>query len=347
MNVIITGGAGFIGSHLVDCYLNGGHKVIAIDNLITGKIDNVRHQFDNANFKLIIDTILNKALMEELIKEADRVLHMAAPVGVKFIMDHPVHTLLDNVRGTDVVLELCNKYRKRVLVASTSEVYGRNLEFGINENGERLSEESLRVMGSTKNHRWAYANTKSFDEFLSFAYRKEYGLPVIVARFFNTVGPRQTGQYGMVIPNFVKNALSNDSIHIYGTGDQSRCFAHISDVVWAITKLLETEEAYGDVFNIGGEEEVTIIELANQIVKMTGSASEIKFIDYKSAYGDGFEDMMKRTPDLGKIKKLIRYAPKNSLENILQDIIIYHKKLYPQKYSKLNISINENMQPVT
>jgi UDP-glucose 4-epimerase len=325
MNVLITGGAGFIGSHLVDFYLNGGHKVTAIDNLMTGKIDNVRHQFDNTNFKLIIDTVLNKAIMEELIRDADRVLHMAAPVGVKFIMDHPVHTLLDNVRGTDVVLELCNKYRKKVLVASTSEVYGRNLEFGVNQGEERLHEESLRVMGSTKNHRWAYANTKAFDEFLSFAYRKEYGLPVVVVRFFNTVGPRQTGQYGMVIPNFVKSALNNERIHIYGTGDQSRCFAHITDVVWATTKLLETEAAYGDVFNIGGEEEVTMLELAKMIVKMTQSTSEIKYLDYQSAYGDGFEDMMKRTPDLGRISKLIGYVPKNTLEDILQDIIAYHK----------------------
>jgi UDP-glucose 4-epimerase len=241
-------------------------------------------------------------------------------------MEHPVHTLLDNVRGTDVVLELCNKYRKKVLVASTSEVYGRNLEFGsVNANGDRLNEESLRVMGSTKNHRWAYANTKAFDEFLSFAYRKEYGLPVVVVRFFNTVGPRQTGQYGMVIPNFVKSALRNDPIHIYGTGDQSRCFAHIYDVVWASTKLLETEAAYGDVFNIGGEEEITIVDLAKQIIKMTNSKSELKSIDYKSAYGDGFEDMMKRTPDLAKITALIGYQPKNTLEKILKDIIDFHK----------------------
>jgi UDP-glucose 4-epimerase len=221
-----------------------------------------------------------------------------------------------------VVLELCNKYRKRVLVASTSEVYGRNLE--ITNSHDRLGEEALRVMGSTRNHRWAYANTKSFDEFLAFAYRKEYGLPVIIVRFFNTVGPRQTGQYGMVIPNFVCSALKNEPITIYGPGTQSRCFAHVLDVVRATTLLMATEAAYGDVFNVGSEEEITIFDLAKKIVAMTGSRSEIRRIDYLAAYGEGFEDMMKRTPDLGKIKKLIGYQPHYFLDLLLQDIIKYH-----------------------
>jgi UDP-glucose 4-epimerase len=324
MKVLITGGAGFIGSHLVDHYLEGGADVTVIDNIRTGKVENVRHNFDNPRFTFIIDTVLNRGTMETLISTTDMVLHLAAPVGVKFIMDHPVHTLLDNVRGTDVVLELCNKYRKRVLVASTSEVYGRNLE--VTKKHEHLDEEALRVFGSTRNHRWAYANTKSFDEFLAFAYLKEYGLPVVIVRFFNTVGPRQTGEYGMVIPNFVDAALKNEPIHIYGPGTQSRCFAHVADVVRATTQLMATPAAFGDVFNVGADEEISIIDLAKKIIKMTDSKSEIRSIDYFAAYGEGFEDMQRRTPNLGKIKKLLGYAPQYSLDKLLADIIRYHRE---------------------
>ena len=321
MNILVTGGAGFIGSHLVDFLIGQGNNVTVIDNIITGRIENLRHHFDNPRFKLIIDTVLNRKTMEELIAVNEHVYNLAAPVGVKFIMNHPVHTLLDNVRGIDVVLELCNKYRRKVLVASTSEVYGRNLEFLNNGANDRLCEESYRVMGSTKNHRWAYANTKALDEFLAFAYMKEFGLPVVIARFFNTIGPRQIGEYGMVVPNFIQSALKNDPIHIYGTGDQTRCFAFIKDVIRAITKLMDTPAAFGEVYNIGGTEEISILDLAKKVVELAGSKSEIRFMDYQTAYGDGFEDMMKRTPDTAKLRKAIGFAPEYSLENMLIEIV--------------------------
>lgn len=322
---LITGGAGFIGSHLSDLYLERGDAVIVVDNLITGNVENVRHNFDNPRFRMIIDTVVNRKTMEPLVREADAVIHLAAPVGVKLIMERPVHALLDNVRGTDVVLELCNKYRKRVFVASSSEVYGRNQEFLTNGHDDRLAETAMRVMGSTKNHRWAYANTKSFDEFLAFAYGKEYGLPVVVGRYFNTVGPRQTGQYGMVVPNFVKSALRNDPIHIYGDGTQTRCFAYVSDVVYATATLMETDNALGEAFNIGGLEEISIADLAKKIVAMTESGSEIKYIDYTTAYGDGFEDMLRRTPNIDRLRKTIGYEPKFTLDQILSGIIDFHK----------------------
>ncbi len=324
MKVLVTGGSGFIGSHIVDHYMEKDAYVSVIDNMTTGKVENLRKYLDNPKFKLIIDTILNKSIMEDLIRDVDIVYHMAAPVGVKYIMDHPVHTLLDNVRGTDVVLELCNKYRKKVIVASSSEVYGRNLEFLKNENNT-LNEDAFRLMGSTKNHRWAYANTKAFDEFLSFAYLKEFGLPVIVVRFFNTIGPRQVSQYGMVVPNFIKKALRNEPIHIYGSGKQTRCFAHVDDVVTSLTKLMDTPKAFGDVYNIGGTEEISMIDMANKIIKLTGSKSEIKYIDYKAAYGEGFEDMMRRTPNTEKLSNTINYTPKYSLNKMITELIEYHK----------------------
>lgn len=326
MNVLVTGGAGFIGSNLIDFLMSKNNHVSAIDNITTGRIENLKHLLDNPHFKLIIDTVLNKKTMEELISESDMVYHLAAPVGVKYIMDHPVHTLLDNVRGIDVVLELCNKYRKKVLIASTSEVYGRNLEF-LNNNNENntLGEDAFRLMGSTKNHRWAYANTKALDEFLAFAYMKEFGLPVIPIRFFNTIGPRQIGAYGMVVPAFIRRALRNETIHVYGSGQQSRCFIHVEDAVSAITKLMNTAAAFGDVYNVGGTEEITMVDLAKLIIEITGSSSEIKFMEYKEAYGDGFEDMMRRTPNLEKLKKTIKFVPKYSLKEIILNLVEYHK----------------------
>lgn len=258
--------------------------------------------------------------MEDLIRETDHVYHLAAPVGVKYIMEHPVLTILDNVRGADVVMGLCNKYRKKILLASTSEVYGRNLDILGNENS-RLGEEDFRLKGSTKNHRWAYANTKSMDEFLAFAYYKEFQMPVVVARFFNTVGPRQTGQYGMVVPNFVKKALEGKPITIYGNGKQSRSFLHVHDALEAVMALMETPEAVGDVFNVGHGDEITINKLAERVKERTGSSSDIEYVDYKTAYGEGFEDMMRRTPNIAKINGLIGWSPKNNLNQILDDII--------------------------
>lgn len=326
MNVLITGGAGFIGSHLVDYYLALKAKVVVIDNLITGRVENLRHELDNPNLRFIIDSVLNKKTMEELISESDLVYHLAAPVGVKFIMNHPVHTLLDNMRGIDVVLELCNKYRKKVLVASSSEVYGRNLDYLTKAKHGKLDEDAYRVMGSTKSHRWAYANTKAFDEFLAFAYKKEFGLPVILVRFFNTIGPRQTGEYGMVVPSFVKSALNNDYINIYGSGEQTRAFLYIKDAIRAITELMNTPAAYGDVYNLGGQEEISILDLANKIIAFTKSKSKIKYLDYKTAYGEGFEDMMRRTPDITKLKKTINFTPCYNLEKMLKEIIEVTKR---------------------
>lgn len=325
MKVLVTGGAGFIGCHLTDLLIKRGDQVSVIDNISTGNIDNLSHLFDSNQLKLYIDSVCNPTIMEDLIRDADHVYHLAAPVGVKYIMEHPVLTILDNVRGADVVLGLCNKYRKKIFMASTSEVYGRNLDYLGNE-ASKLGENDFRLSGSTKNHRWAYANTKSMDEFLSFAYYKEFKLPVVITRFFNTVGPKQTGMYGMVIPTFVKQALKGENITIYGDGKQSRCFLHVSDALRAITTLMDTPEAIGDVFNVGNEQEVNINQLATRIIEKTGSKVKLVQISYKEAYGEGFEDMMRRTPDITKINKLIGFKPEYDLDMILDDIIAHYKK---------------------
>jgi UDP-glucose 4-epimerase len=262
--------------------------------------------------------------MEELIRDADHVYHLAAPVGVKYIMEHPVLTILDSARGADVVFGLCNKYRKKVLLASTSEVYGKNLDL---LGGDRkLGEEDFRLKGSTKNHRWAYANTKSMEEFLAFAYFREYRMPVVVVRFFNTVGPRQTGMYGMVIPTLIQQALAGEPMTVFGTGEQSRCFLHVSDALEAATALMAEPKAVGDVFNIGSEEEVSIRALAEKVKAQTGSASEIAHVDYKTAYGEGFEDMLRRTPDTTKIRNLVGFRPKFNLERTIDDVIAYYRR---------------------
>jgi len=324
--VLVTGGAGFIGSHVVDYYLSQKTDITVVDNLVTGRIENLRHNLDNPQLKFVMDSILNRQTMEPLIAEADLVYNLAAPVGVKFIMNHPVHTLLDNVRGIDCVLEYCNKYRKKVLVASSSEVYGRNLEFSTKGKSSLLNEDSVRVMGATSNHRWAYANTKAFDEFLALAYKKEFGLPVVVVRFFNIIGPRQTGDFGMVVPSFIKKALNNDSIEIYGTGTQTRTFFYVKDAISAMVGLMNLPAAYGEVYNIGGSDEISIIDLAKKVIQLTKSKSKIKVIDYKTAYGDGFEDMLRRTPDTAKLKKTINFTQYYHLDKMLLEIIQSVKK---------------------
>ena len=324
MKVLITGGAGFIGSNLAERLISRGDEVSVVDNITTGRIENLAHLLDSRQIKIFVDSVCNPVLMEELIRDADHVYHLAAPVGVKYIMEHPVLTILDSARGADVVFGLCNKYRKKVLLASTSEVYGKNLDF-LGGETRKLGEEDFRLKGSTKNHRWAYANTKSMEEFLAFAYFREYRMPVVVVRFFNTVGPRQTGTYGMVVPTLIQQALAGEPMTIFGTGEQSRCFLHVADALDAATGLMAETKAIGDVYNIGSEEEVTVAALAEKIKAKTGSASEIVHVDYKTAYGEGFEDMLRRTPDTTKIRNLIGFRPKFDLSRTLDDIIAYYR----------------------
>lgn len=313
MKVLITGGAGFVGSHLADKLIAAGHEITVIDDLSTGRYSNVAHLEDTERFRLIIDTVLNERLMEELIRETDRVYHMASAVGVKLIMERPVRTIETIFRGTDVVLGFCSRYRKRVLIPSTSEVYGKGASIPFKEDDDLLT-------GATDKHRWAYACAKTLDEFLALAHFKETRLAVVVVRLFNTVGPRQTGQYGMVVPRFVHAAIKNEPIQVHGDGTQSRCFGHVHDIVEALAKLLETPACFGQVINLGNDEEVSIKQLADKAIALTRSSSEIQFIPYEEAYGEGFEDMRRRVPSLDKAKQLIGYQPTRTLEDIINDV---------------------------
>jgi len=313
MKILITGGAGFVGSHLADKLIAEGHEITVIDDLSTGRYSNVAHLEDRDGFRLIIDTVLNERIMEELIRETDHVYHMASAVGVKLIIDHPVKTIETIFRGTDVVLGFCSRYRKRVLIPSTSEVYGKGASVPFKEDDDLLT-------GATDKHRWAYACAKTLDEFLALAHWKETRLPVVVVRLFNTVGPRQTGQYGMVVPRFVHSAIKNEPIEVHGDGTQSRCFGHVHDVVEGLVKLLDTPSCFGQVINIGNSEETSIKQLADRAIQLTGSSSEIQFIPYEEAYGEGFEDMKRRVPSLDKAKKLIGYQPTRSLDDIINDV---------------------------
>jgi UDP-glucose 4-epimerase len=313
MKILITGGAGFIGSHLADRLLEAGNEITVIDDLSTGRYSNIAHLEDRGGFRLIIDTVLNARRMEELIRETDRVYHMASAVGVRLIMEQPVKTIETIFHGTDTVLKFCSRYRKRVLIPSTSEVYGKGASVPFHEDDDLLT-------GATDKHRWAYACAKTLDEFLALAHWKETQLPVVVTRLFNTVGPRQTGQYGMVVPRFIAAALRNEPIEIHGDGTQSRCFGHVADVVDGLTKLLETPECFGKVINLGNDEEVTINELATRSIKLTGSKSELRYIPYEEVYGDGFEDMRRRVPSLKRALRLIGYQPTRSLDTIINDV---------------------------
>ena len=313
MKILITGGSGFVGSHLADKLHNEGHDITVIDDLSTGRYQNVAHLEGKERFRLIIDTVLHESLMEELIRESDRVYHMASAVGVKLIMEHPVKTIETIFRGTDVVLGCCARFRKRVLIPSTSEVYGKSTQVPFSEDNDILK-------GSTSKHRWAYACAKELDEFLALAHWKETRLPVVVVRLFNTVGPRQTGQYGMVVPNFVKSAVRNEPVTVHGDGGQSRCFGHVLDVVEGLTKVIESPECFGQVINIGNAEEITIKQLAEKAIALTGSKSEIRYIPYEEAYGEGFEDMRRRVPSLEKAKRLVGYEPTRTLDEIIHDV---------------------------
>jgi nucleoside-diphosphate-sugar epimerase len=319
VRALITGGAGFIGSHLSEALLERGSQVLILDDLSTGSIDNIAHLKGRPGFEYFIDSVNNEPLLAELIDRSDVVFHLAAAVGVKLIVEQPVHTIETNVHGTEVVLKHANKKKKLVVVASTSEVYGKS-------NDVPFREEADLVMGPTPKHRWAYACSKAIDEFLALAYWKERKLPVIIVRFFNTVGPRQTGQYGMVIPNLVRQALAGEPITVFGDGTQSRAFTHVSDVVDALLKLVAEPRAVGQVINIGTTHEVSIAALAERIRELCNSQSSIRFVPYDEAYESGFEDMPRRVPDLGRINSLIGYTPKHSLDDILVQVIEYFRK---------------------
>ena len=319
MRALITGGAGFIGSHLAEALLEHGDKVIVIDNLSTGSIDNVMHLKGRAGFEYFIESIDNEPFLAELIDRSDVVFHLAAAVGVKLIVEQPVYTIETNIHGTEVVLKHANKKKKLVVIASTSEVYGKSEDVPFREDSDL-------VMGPTPKHRWAYACSKAIDEFLALAYWKERKLPVIIVRFFNTVGPRQTGQYGMVIPNFVEQALAGKPITVFGDGTQSRSFTHVADVVGALIKLMNEPKAIGQVINLGNIQEITISQLAERVRALSGSKSPITLIPYDEAYESGFEDMPRRVPDLSKAEAMIGYKPKYSLEDILTQVIAYFRQ---------------------
>jgi UDP-glucose 4-epimerase len=320
MRVLITGGAGFVGSHLSEALLERGDEVFILDNLSTGSIDNVVHLKSHPRFHYTIDTVSNEPVVAELVDRCDIVIHLAAAVGVKLIVEQPVHTIETNVHGTEVVLKHANKKKKLVLIASTSEVYGKSTDVPFREDADL-------VLGPTFKHRWAYACSKMLDEFLALAYWKERKLPVIVVRLFNTVGPRQTGQYGMVIPNFVRQALAGQPITVFGDGSQSRSFTYVGDVVKAMVALIDEPRAVGQVFNIGNGHEITIGELAAKVKQMTGSSSEIVTIPYEKAYEAGFEDMPRRVPDISRITALVGYRPTVELDETLTRVIEHFRLL--------------------
>ena len=314
MKLLITGGAGFIGSHLAERLLNDGQEVTVVDNLSTGSLDNIEGFIDNPRFNFVEGDVRNARLMGHLAEKSEVIFHLAAAVGVKLIADSPVHTIETNIVGTEVVLEAANKFGRKILIASSSEVYGKNESVPFREDDDI-------VLGSTKFSRWSYACSKAIDEFLALAFYQQYGLDVVIGRFFNTIGPRQTGKYGMVVPRFVRRALRNEPILIYGTGQQSRCFCYVNDVVDAIIALMNCNDAIGKVYNVGSAEEITIEALADRIIEMTGSRSIKQFVPYEEAYGRPIEDMMRRAPNLERIKMAIDWQPKTNLTEALQVII--------------------------
>jgi UDP-glucose 4-epimerase len=323
MQYLITGGAGFVGSHLADELLDLGHKVTILDDLSTGSMRNIAHLRAHENFRYVIDTMLNAPLLAELVDEADAVYHLAAAVGVKLIVESPVRTIETNVRCTELLLSVAAKKRKKVLITSTSEVYGKNVEVPFHE-------ESDLVMGATTRGRWSYACSKAIDEFLAIAYWREKRLPTVVVRLFNTVGPRQTGQYGMVIPRFVGQALAGEPITVYGDGSSRRCFTHVRDAVRALVGLMDADHTVGEVFNIGNDGEISVLDLAERIREKVGSASPITFVPYAVAYEENFEDMPRRVPCIRKIHASIGWTPEIALDAILDSVIDYQRALLPR-----------------
>ncbi len=319
MRALLTGGAGFVGSHLADALLSRGHEVLVVDDLSTGSLDNIAHLAGRPGFEYVIDTVMNETLIGSLVDRADVVFHLAAAVGVKLIVDAPVRTIETNVHGTEIVLKQASRARKLVVVFSTSEVYGKSTDVPFREDADL-------VMGSTNKHRWAYACSKALDEFLALAYYRERGLPVIVVRLFNTVGPRQTGRYGMVIPSFVRQALMGEPITVYGDGKQMRSFTYVGDVVEGLMRLAAEPRAVGQVFNIGHTQETTIRALAERVRTASSSQSEIVLVPYDQAYQEGFEDMPRRVPDLRKISGLVGYAPTVDLDGILERVVVHMRR---------------------
>lgn len=319
MKILITGGAGFIGSHLAEELLERGNEIFVIDDLSTGSIENIVHLEKNHKFHLTIDTIMNEKTLDKLISQVDIVYHLAASVGVRYIIENPLKSLQINIKGTENVLELANRYKRKVLIASSSEIYGKSEKIPYKEDEDM-------VIGSTYISRWAYATSKAIDEFLSLAYFREKQLPVVIVRLFNTCGPRQTERYGMVIPRFIKQALLTYPITIFGDGKQTRCFSYVGDVIQGIISLMNEPKAEGEIFNLGNDEEINIENLAKKVKEIVQSKSTIEYIPYEKAYEKGFEDFQRRVPDLSKAKKLIGYQPKVNLDGILKKTIEYFKK---------------------
>ncbi|MBC7237221.1 MAG: GDP-mannose 4,6-dehydratase [Chloroflexi bacterium] len=322
MRALITGGCGFIGSHLTEALLERGDEVTVVDDLSTGRFENVQHLVGHPAFRFAIETITNETVMDRLISECDIIYHLAAAVGVELIVRDPVRVIETNIKGCEAILRIGARYRKKVMLASTSEVYGKS-------NKVPFAEDDDRVLGPTTRSRWSYACSKAMDEFLAFAYAKQLALPVVIMRLFNTVGPRQTGRYGMVVPRFVQQALRNQPLTVYGDGQQSRCFTYVTDVVKAMVGLSDEPRAVGRVFNIGSTEEVTIEELARRTIALAGSTSEIVYIPYDQAYEEGFEDMRRRVPDITAIKTLIGWQPETDLDGILRRVIAYFREAEP------------------
>lgn len=318
MTILITGGAGFVGSHLARELLSRGHDILVLDDLSTGRYENLEDLEDGTRLRLVVDSVNNAEIVNECVKEADTVFHLASAVGVRLIIDQPVRTIESIVMGTEIILRACGRYRRPFLITSTSEVYGKGSKIP-------FSEDDDRVMGATTKRRWSYACAKALDEFLTLAYWYESRLPVIITRLFNTVGPRQTGQYGMVVPTFVRQALAGEPITVYGDGKQSRCFGHVRDVVGALADLMDCTQARGQIINVGNDSEITILGLAQRVKELTQSPSEIVLIPYEEAYGEGFDDMRRRVPDLTRAKSLVGYEPTRELDDILRDVIAYEK----------------------
>ena len=314
MNIFITGVAGFIGSHLADKLIWDGHNVIGLDNLSTGNFENIKHLSDNSSFQFFNDSILNKKIVNELVSKSDLVYHLAAVVGVDLIMKQPLNTLKVNVGGTEILLEASYKYTKKIVLASSSEIYGR----GVNE---EFSENDDRLIGPINNIRWGYASSKTIDEFFAFSYFIEHSLPISIARLFNTVGPRQTGNYGMVLPRFISQAMRGEPITVYGNGEQSRCFCNVKDVINALEILGKESKANGEAFNIGSKNEISMLGLANTVIQKTQSKSEIKLVSYSDVFSDGFEDMMKRKPNISKMENYFQWKPSITLESSINQII--------------------------
>ena len=319
MRVLITGGAGFIGSHLTDELIAGGNDVIALDDLSTGSFDNIEHLDGNKRFRFVEGTILNESLVDKLVEQSDVVYHLAAAVGVDLIVKKPLESLITNIKGSEVVLEMVYRYHKKVLITSTSEIYGKNA------NGP-LKEEDDRILGSPLKARWGYSTAKAVDEMLAYIYWRQKKVPSVIVRLFNTVGPRQTGTYGMVVPRFINQALKGEDITVYGSGKQSRCFLHVKDVVVTLIKLMYNKDAEGKVFNIGSQEEITVEGLAQRVIEITKSKSKLIYIPYDKAYEEGFEDMQRRVPDTTKVRDMVGFKPTMDLNEIVKSVVEYSRK---------------------